>query len=167
MTLAPAIALATLATMIMGFPASAVEDEGTDPGELVGVWTLKSFHLQVLGSNEFKEVFGPKPRGYLIFSREGRMMTIITRTDRKPATTLEEQAALLQSMVSYTGRYKVEGDRIVTTPDVSWNEIYTGSEQIRYYTLRDEELSLTTALQASGVLPDNRVVATLTYTREE
>jgi Lipocalin-like domain len=165
MKLAPAIALAAM--MILACPAFAMEDEGTDPGDLVGVWKLKSFDLQVLGSNGPREVFGSKPRGYLIFTREGRMMTIITRADRKPATTVEEQAALLQSMISYTGRYKVEGSRVVTTPDVSWNEIYTGAQQIRYYTLHDEELSLTTAPQASGVIPGSKIIATLTYEREE
>ena len=95
------------------------------------------------------------------------MMTIITRADRKPALTAEGQAALLQSMVSYTGRFRIEGDRIVTTPDVSWNEIYAGSQQIRYYVLHGDELSLRTAPQESGVLPGNKVVATLTYEREE
>jgi hypothetical protein len=121
--------------------------------------------LKVRGEQP-SEVFGSEPKGYLIFTAEGRMMTVITRADRKPATTVREQAALLQSMVAYTGRYAVEHNRIITRPDVSWNEIYTGTEQIRYYSLTGDTLSLATAEQASGVLPGKRIVATLTYERE-
>jgi len=165
MRLAPAIAVAA---MMLALPAIAMEEERGDADDLIGVWKVKNFTLQTLGSGDPpKEVFGSSPRGYLIFTREGRMMTIITRADRKPALTAEGQAALLQSMVSYTGRFRIEGDRIVTTPDVSWNEIYAGSQQIRYYVLHGDELSLRTAPQESGVLPGNKVVATLTYEREE
>lgn len=144
-------------------PALSVDD---DADNLVGVWRLQSFTLQVRGEQP-SEIFGPQPKGYLIFTPEGRMMTVITRADRKPATTLQEQAVLLQSMVAYTGRYTVEHDRIITRPDVSWNEIYTGTEQIRYYSLTGDTLSLSTAEQPSGILPGKRIIATLTYEREK
>jgi hypothetical protein len=144
-------------------PATSVDDDADD---LVGVWRLQSFSLQVRGEQP-SEVFGSQPKGYLIFTPEGRMMTVITRADRKPATTLQEQAVLLQSMVAYTGRYTVEHDRIITRPDVSWNEIYTGTEQIRYYSLTGDTLSLRTAEQPSGILPGKRIIATLTYEREK
>src|SRR5690242_14120536 len=112
-------------------PAGSVDDDADD---LVGVWQLRSFSLQVVGEAP-RDIFGPQPKGYLIFTPEGRMMTIITRADRQPAATAQDQAALLQSMVAYSGRYTVGHDRIVTHPDVSWNEIYTGTEQVRYYTV--------------------------------
>ena len=143
-------------------PAASVDD---DVDDLVGVWELRSLSLQVLGEAPH-DIFGRNPKGYLIFTPEHRMMTIITRADRKPATTVEEQAALLQSMVAYSGQYTVGQDRIVTRPDVSWNEIYTGTEQVRYYTLSGDTLSIRTAEQPSALLPGKRVVATLTYERQ-
>jgi hypothetical protein len=94
------------------------------------------------------------------------MMTVITRADRKPAATVNERAALLQSMVAYTGRYTVEHDRISIKPDVAWNEIYSGTEQIRYYTLKGDCLSIRTAEQLTGVLPGKKVIGALTYLRE-
>jgi hypothetical protein len=142
-------------------PAAAIDDDADD---LVGVWKLQSFSLQVLGEQP-KEVFGANPVGYLIFTAEGRMMTIITRADRKAATTMNERADLLQSMVAYTGPYTVEHGRISTQPDVAWNEIYSGSEQIRYYLLSGDKLSIRTAEQLSAVLPGKKVVGTLTYDR--
>jgi hypothetical protein len=141
---------------------AAVDDDADD---LVGVWKLESFSLQVLGEQP-TEIFGKHPIGYLILTVEGRMMTIITRADRKPAATMDERAALLDSMVSYTGRYRVEHDRIIIRPDVAWNEIYIGSEQTRYYTLNGNKLSIRTAEQFSAVLRGKKVIGTLTYERE-
>jgi Lipocalin-like domain len=157
-----------LAAMVLGAlpssaePARSIDD---DADSLVGVWKLQSFSLQARGE-EPSEIFGSQPKGYLIFTPEGRMMTVITRADRKPARTVPEQAALLQSMVAYTGRYTVERNRIITRPDVSWNEIYAGTEQIRYYSVTGDTLTLRTAEQPSGVLPGKWIVATLTYERE-
>jgi len=136
-----------------------------DAGDLVGVWRLSSFSLDVPGEGP-REVFGSQPRGYLIFTAEGRMMTILTRPDRRPGATPAEQAALLQSMVAYTGRYAVDDDRVTVRPDVSWNEAFTGTLQVRYYAVAGDTLSLRTAEQPSALLPGRRVVATLVYERE-
>lgn len=159
-----ALALPLAAGAMGGTPVGAAEDDG--PDDLVGVWRLRSFSLQVIGETA-TEIFGADPKGYLILTPEGRLMTILTRPDRKPAATVEQQAALLQSMVAYSGRYTVEGDRLITRPDVTWNEIYAGTELVRYYVLNGDTLSLTTAPQASGVLPGKKVIATLTYEREK
>jgi hypothetical protein len=164
MRLAVALVLMMLPAGFTAFDARAGSSDD-DSDDLVGIWKLQSFSLQVLGEQP-KEVFGPHPIGYLIFTVEGRMMTIITRADRKPATTMEERAALLQSMVSYSGSYKVEHDCIITKPDIAWNEIYSGTEQIRYYTLNGDKLSIRTAEQLSAVLPGKKVVGTLTYEHE-
>jgi hypothetical protein len=161
------LALALASTLLFGLAAferslASVDDDADD---LVGVWKLESFSLQVLGEQP-TEIFGQHPIGYLILTVEGRMMTIITRADRKPAATVDERAALLDSMVSYTGRYRVEHNRIIIRPDVAWNEIYSGTEQIRYYTLNGNKLSIRTAEQLSAVLPGKKVVGTLTYERD-
>lgn len=155
-----------LASTVLISLAAAAGPNDDDADDLVGVWKLRSFSLQVVGEQP-KEVFGAHPIGYLIFTAEGRMMTILTRADRKPATTMAEGAALLQSMIGYTGRYMVENDRITTKPDVAWNEIYSGTEQVRYYTLTGDSLAIRTAHQPSGVLPGKKVVGTLTYEREK
>jgi hypothetical protein len=161
------VMIALASTLLISFAAAAspASPNDDDADDLVGVWKLKSFSLQGVGEQP-KEVFGPHPIGYLIFTAEGRMMTILTRADRKPATTTDERAALLQSMIGYTGRYTIEHDRITTKPDVAWNEIYSGVEQIRYYTLTGDNLAIRTAQQFSGVFPGKKIVGTLTYERE-
>jgi Lipocalin-like domain len=155
--------LSGLASLACIAGSSAAPDDAAD--DLVGVWRLREFRLQVSGEAP-REIFGPQPKGYLIFTPEGRMMTILTRADRRPATSVEEQAALLQSMVAYSGRYTVESDRYIARPDVTWNEVYAGVEQVRYYRLNGDTLTVTTAPQASGLLPGRKVVGTLTYERE-
>jgi len=160
----PGLTLAAL--LLAGLPGlAAPAGSGDDAGDLVGVWRLRSFSHEVPGEAP-REIFGPQPRGYLIFTDEGRMMTILTRPDRRPGVAPAEQAALLQSMVAYTGRYKVDDDRVIVRPDVSWNEIFTGTVQVRYYALAGDTLSLRTAEQPSALLPGRRVVATLVYERE-
>ena len=79
-------------------------------------------------------------------------MDVLTSADRKPATNDAESAALLRTMIAYTGRYTIEGDKFVIMPDVSWNEVYTGHEQVRYYKVDGDKLFLTTPEQPSGVL---------------
>jgi len=160
-----AFGLASMLLVGLAVSERAVASSDDDADDLVGVWKLESFSLQVLGEQP-TEIFGEHPIGYLIFTVEGRMMTIITRAYRKPATTLDGRAALLDSMVSYSGRYMIEHDRIIIRPDVAWNEIYSGTEQTRYYMLNGEKLSIRTAEQLSAVLPGKKVVATLTYERE-
>ena len=160
-----ALALASALLVGLAAPERSVASADDDADNLVGVWKLESFSLQVIGEQP-TEIFGQHPIGYLILTVEGRMMTLMTRADRKPATTVNERAALLDSMVSYTGRYKVEHDRIIIRPDVAWNEIYSGTEQIRYYTLNGDKLAIRTAEQFSAVLPGKRVIGTLIYRRE-
>ena len=126
-----------------------------------------SFQIRVVGEETPpKDVFGPHPFGRLILTPEHRMAVFTSRPDRKPPTNDAEAAALLSSMTAYTGRFRVEGDRFITTVDGAWNEYYTGTEQVRYFTVDGDRLSIRTAEQASGILPGKRTVATLAWERE-
>jgi hypothetical protein len=45
------------------------------------------------------------------------MMAFLSRRDRRPPTDGAEAAALLRSMLAYTGRFRVEGDRVAVSVD--------------------------------------------------
>ena len=62
---------------------------------------------------------------------------------RRP-TTDEERAAAYRSMVAYTGKYTVEGNKWTTKPDVAWNESYM-VDQVRYFKLNGDKLIIETA----------------------
>ena len=84
----------------------------------------------------------------------------------KPATNDADSAALLKSLMVYTGKFTIDGDKLTTDVDLSWNEILTGTAQLRFFKLEGDKLSLRTAEQVSAVYPGKKVVGTLTWERE-
>lgn len=154
--------VATMA-ILLGHPAYA----GEDPAKpLYGVWRLIAFQTQVIGESAPRRPFGPHPFGYLILTPEHRMMAYLAKADRKPPTNDAEAATLLRSMIAYTGRFRLEGDKFITVVDGAWNEVLKANEQIRYFSIEGEKLSIRTAEQPSGVYPGKRIVSTLTWERE-
>src|ERR1700731_2622327 len=79
-------------------------------------------------------------KGYLILTPEGRWRALTTAVDRKPEDGVAERAALQKSMLPYSGKYRVEGDDFITTVDISWNEIWNGTEQRRHYRIEGDRL---------------------------
>ena len=150
--------------MTAWLPAMAADDLAK---QMVGTWKLSSYTLQVVGEG-VTEPFGPGAKGSLVLTPEGRWMILVTGANRKTATTDAEKAALLGTMLSYTGRYSVDGDRVSTKVDASWNEIYSGplETQVRFVKMDGEKLVIRTPEIDSAVRPGKRIVATLTWDRE-
>jgi hypothetical protein len=98
------------------------------------------------------------PSGYLILTPEGRMMALIVSGEREPGQTNEQQAALFRTMLAYTGQYRFEGDQFITSVDVSWNEAWTGTEQVRFYTLDGEQLDVRTAWLPHPTHPEHPMI---------
>ena len=48
-------------------------------------------------------------------------------------------------MASYGGTYTIDGNRVIHRPDVSWNESWTGTEQVREYKFDGGRLELATS----------------------
>ena len=95
---------------------------------LIGTWKLVSW--QVIVENEPPQiVFGLHPKGFLILTREGRIMVLTTAARRRKGMRDAERAALHKSMLAYSGKYRVEGDELITLVDASWNEEWNGTEQ--------------------------------------
>ena len=113
--------------------------------ELCGSWRLVSFHTEFQGSRERVQPWGAEPRGHLVFTEDGRMMVLVTANAREPGSTDEKFAALFRTMMAYTGRYRIDGDRFVATIDASWNEAWNGSEQQRFFKVDGDTLEVSTA----------------------
>ena len=100
-------------------------------------------------------VFGRSaPSGYMILSAEGRMMVLVAGGGREAGQTVEKQATLLRTMMSYTGLYRFEGDKFITSVDVSWNQSWTGTDQVRFYTLDGDRLDILTAWMPNPLHPE-------------
>jgi hypothetical protein len=83
------------------------------------------------------------------------MYAIITGDDRiKPhdvAPTDEERAKLHRTLTAYAGTYTVEADKVIHHVDISWDEAWTGTNQIRFYKLDGNTLTITSAPNKSPV----------------
>jgi Lipocalin-like domain len=136
-----------------------------DSGALIGNWKLVSW--QVVVGNETQNPFGLHPTGYLLLTREGRAMALTTADARKPGEGVAEQAALHKSMLAYSGKYRIEGDDFITTVDISWNEIWNGTEQRRHYRIEGDRLFIESAPAPSILYPDKTDFRRLVWEREK
>ena len=152
-----------LATSCSVWPACSFADDAA----LVGTWKLVSWLTRFDGGDTV-EPYGPNAKGRLVLTADGRWIIIATGANRKPATSVEEKAALLDSVLAYSGVYTVEGNKITTHVDMSSNEIYTGANQnqTRFFHIEGDKLTLRTPEIASAVRPGQKAVGTITFERE-
>jgi hypothetical protein len=156
-----------LAASLMSLVASAaLADEGAKA--LVGTWKLTGWLLRVVGETEAKEPFGPNSKGRLVITQEGHWIIIVTAANRQPAKSTDEKAALLDSLLAYSGKYTVDGNKVTTKVDLSSNEVFSGANQnqMRFFAVEGDKLTLRTPEISSAALPGKRIVATLTWDRE-
>jgi hypothetical protein len=158
--------LSALASLLAMIPLGAWAEESAKA--LVGTWKLTGWTLRVVGTAEDKEPFGPNPKGRLVLTPEGYWIVIITGANRHPAKTEEDKLALFDSVLAYSGKYTVEGDKITVRVDMSANEIFTGPSQVqtRFFTLDGDKLTVRTPEIASAALPGKKIVGTNIFERE-
>ena len=113
-------------------------------GKIVGTWKLISYVVEVQATGQKLPVMGEKPTGYVSFLPEGRVFFVLTGEGRKPAKTDQERAELLNTLVAYTGTYRVEGDTWTTSVDVAWNPEWFGTKQVRSFKLEGDRLDVLT-----------------------
>ena len=124
---------------------------GADGPKVLGIWKLVSLEIEVQRTGQIEPPMGEKPTGYAVFTQEGRAFFILTGELREPATNDEECAGLLNTLVAYTGTYRVEGDKWITKVEVAWNPEWVGSEQTRFFKLDGDRL---TVLSPWRVMPN-------------
>ncbi|MBI3935200.1 MAG: lipocalin-like domain-containing protein [Acidobacteria bacterium] len=125
---------------------------------LIGTWRLVSAVRTDLATDDIKEPYGTNPHGFLTYGREGRMQAIIA-SDRRPKPsqsnidqmTDEERHELLRTMSAYAGTYTFDGKIVTHHVDISWNEVYTGTDQVS-----DVQLDEGTAILTTRPTPDPR-----------
>jgi Lipocalin-like domain len=152
--------LLALAPVLLAATAASF---AADRDVLLGSWRLVSFEREYQATGEREYPMGKSPTGHLHFLPSGSMAVVITAEGRKAATTDQERAGLFNSMVAYTGSYRVDGDKWITKVDVSWLPPWVGTEQIRSFRVTGDQLQEMTAWASR---PDNRMArAVITYER--
>src|SRR5262245_26841627 len=115
---------------------------------IAGVWKLKSYRRRYLDTGEVRTDM--LPHAYILYTPAAFMMSITVEESRnRPAGTVltdEERVRLFNTIVSaYSGRYTVEGNKVIHTVEISWNEAWTGTQQVRYFKVEGDQLTIETA----------------------
>jgi Lipocalin-like domain len=141
--------LGLFCVLLVASPALAADGEQ----RLLGVWKLESWYTEFKATGEKKSFFGERPNGYLVFTPEKRVLGLLTGEQRRKPETAEDRIAAFWSMVAYSGIYRVEGDKWIMKVDVAWNESWTGTEQMRFFKVEGDKLTVTSPWEPNTNLP--------------
>ena len=154
--------LISLLLAVLGPMSAAAEDN-----PLIGTWKLKSFVREVAGTRERYNQMGEHPDGYLSYAADGRMLGLLVADDQphpRAEPTDEERIKLHKSMLAYGGTYKLFAGKVVHHIDIEWDGRRLGTDQIRYYAIEGDKLTIKTEPNKSPV--DGREgVGILTFER--
>jgi hypothetical protein len=111
---------------------------------------------QVVGTNVTTDIFGKAPRGFLSYGRDGRMMALVVKDERpRPADlakmTDDERASLFRTMIAYGGTFTFDGRTVTHHVVISWNQNWTGSNQVRNVAFDGSRLIISTNPQQSSI----------------
>ena len=130
-------------------------------GALPGWWNVTSFHVELEDTGECVDAFGVQPLGQLVIT-DDRMMSILTSRERAD----KGAAALFETMIAYSGSCRIEDDaRLVIKVDAAWHPAWVGSEQVRFFNVDGDTLSMTTAWQTHPKFPGRTARGVLTALR--
>ena len=126
--------------------------------QFVGTWHLLSCEGRNESDGEVLTQYGPNPYGQLIYTtpgknRPGNMMVVLMHPQRTPfgtdtsrRATEEQLRAALAEFTAYSGTYTINLQEGVVTHHVSACSVpgWIGVDQVRYFALDDERLTLKT-----------------------
>jgi hypothetical protein len=128
----------------------------------LGTWKLKAY-VVTTAAGERRTPYGENPTGYLSYSADGRMQLIAAANGRivpvDAAPPDNERVALYDTMFAYAGTYSVEAGKVIHHVDISWNETWTGTDQIRLFEMSGNTLTLTTHFTDSATGTESHYAA--------
>lgn len=136
---------------------------------ITGVWKFKKYTRRFLDTGEVSSDM--LPQAYILYTPGGFMMSITVEENRQPPAgevlTDEERVRLFKSIISaYSGSYRVEGDTVIHNVDMSWNEAWTGTRQVRRFEVNGEELTIETTARTAGT-DTRQFINTMIWQRTE
>ena len=145
--------------MLSGAPGVWAKEKGSTLAKQVqGSWTLVSVYVEQDGKKI--EPFGSQPRGFLIFTHDGRFLEILLRpnlpkfaANNRMKGTPEENQAIVQGSLAFYGTYKVVSEKEHTGimhVEGSTFPNWDGEDQKRVWTIKGDELSVTNPTASAG-----------------
>ncbi len=127
---------------------------GELPGkDLIGSYLLLSAE-RIRPDGGIDRPYGADPQGYIVFTAEGLMLSILAEAGRPPLSgpdlltgeragkASEEIAQAFQSFGAFAGRYEVHGDEVTNNLELSLYPNWSGTAQVRKWELDGSVLSL-------------------------
>ena len=135
--------IGVLLALCAGVAAHAADNSGIE-----GTYRLISSTRTIVATGQVEDAFGSDPIGYITYGKDHRMTVLIVKRDRPKPTfkTLNDaqKISLFDSMAAYCGTYTFDGKTVLHTIDASWNEILTGTTQMRSVKKEGRRLIYTT-----------------------
>ena len=119
---------------------------------VVGVWKLLRFEFQA-ADGRIMYPFGKEARGSFIYTKSNRFSVQLMNVNRprfaisdQQKGTVEETLASYRGSISYFGTYKVDEENKIIIHQVEGSLFpnMEGTEQIRYFELKENTLQLRT-----------------------
>ena len=136
-------------------------------GDLAGTWNLLSCFMEDVETKERKNVWGENPNGRLILTATGNWIVVQTAQGRGVPQSDEDRGAAFRSMLAYSGKFQVEGEKIIINVDIAWDEAWTGTEQVRFFNIDGDRLHIEAAPQRYPNLGEKIMRAVLVWQRAE
>jgi hypothetical protein len=135
--------------------------------QIVGTWALVSVVYEDTATKERTPIYGEHPKGIQIATAAGRWFALMTAEGRMIPKTDEDRAQALKSMIAYTGRYRVEGGKVITKVEAAWNEAWVGGEQVRHIRFEGDKLFIESPPMPHPNINDKTVRVIVVWQRAE
>jgi hypothetical protein len=128
--------------LLLSIPLSAPAAES----DLYGTWEMVSLTRKLADTGVTEQPRGKAPNGYLSFGRDGRVMSVILSEKRpKPESvakmTDQQRIELFNTMNAYAGTYKLEGNKLTYSYDITGNEV-TDRASVREIKIEGRKLTM-------------------------
>ena len=124
----PLLLAAFAAEVALALPAVAADVS------ILGTYRLVSEERTIVDTKEV--IPGTGARGYITYGDDGHMIVLIVRQPRpKPEgaekITDQQRIELFRTITAYAGTYEFDGSTIEHNIEISMNEVWSGTKQVR------------------------------------
>lgn len=134
---------------------------------LYGSWRVVGAKGVLVDADGTRTEVESAQEGVLIFTPGHRMIAFVLRPDRKPAANDAERVELFKSMVTYSGKFRLEPGKYLLDIDWSSTALNQDELQTRYYTIDGDTLKIDVPLHKNIHDATKQNANTLTLRREE
>jgi hypothetical protein len=121
---------------------------------LVGAWKITSWSRKDISTGNVEHAMGTKPSGLVVYTKGGIVSAFVSAEDRRAKGTApmtdEDRVALFTTMYAYSGTYSVEGRKLTTRIENSWNKAWNGNILTSEFEVSGNTLTVTSAPTAAA-----------------